>query len=351
MSYDPTTAEYLSFSDARRSFASGTDTPRAYLERCLERIAELEPKVQAFVIVDIKGAQAAADAATARWKAGRPLSNVDGMPVGIKDCFDVRDFVTASTVALFADNWRARRRARRCVASRRCGDRRQDGHDRAHDGAAWADLESMGSRTHTRRVFFGLRGGGGRLDAADRNRQPGSRLRASSRLDLRRHRHEADVRRDQPLRRHRSVAKLNHLGFLGGTLTDVWETAHHIASVAGGDPGYQPLAGRERLPAPRKPARVGVQYTAGWPQTDECRKDAVRASFCASCAARGIEIVEPDADRGIRSLRSRDGARRPSSSSTSCFGSCAGRCGSGARCDPDEAERADARLYRTCRDR
>ena len=47
MSYDPNTARYLCFAEARQAFATGTDTPRAQLERCLAHVSELEPKVQA----------------------------------------------------------------------------------------------------------------------------------------------------------------------------------------------------------------------------------------------------------------------------------------------------------------
>jgi Asp-tRNA(Asn)/Glu-tRNA(Gln) amidotransferase A subunit family amidase len=104
LAYDPTIASFLCFAEARRAFAEANDTPRAYLERCLERIADLEPKVHAFVRLDADGARSAADAATARWRAGRPLSVVDGLPVAIKDCFDVKGFPTECNSALFADS-------------------------------------------------------------------------------------------------------------------------------------------------------------------------------------------------------------------------------------------------------
>ena len=62
----------LTFHDAARSFADGNDSPRAYLERCLETIAAREPVVKAFTAMNEAGARAAADASTARWKAGTP---------------------------------------------------------------------------------------------------------------------------------------------------------------------------------------------------------------------------------------------------------------------------------------
>ena len=50
------------FLDARAGFAAGTDTPRDFLERCLAALDDWEPKVDAFVNLNIAGARAAADA-------------------------------------------------------------------------------------------------------------------------------------------------------------------------------------------------------------------------------------------------------------------------------------------------
>jgi len=78
----------LTFHDAARRFTDGNDSPRAYLERCLETIAEREPVVKALTALNETGARAAADASAARCKAGRPLSPIDGMPVGIKELLE-----------------------------------------------------------------------------------------------------------------------------------------------------------------------------------------------------------------------------------------------------------------------
>src|SRR5215813_6179380 len=92
--YDPRDFRALTFYDAVPKFRDGSDTPRAYLERCLATIAAREPVVRAFVTLNEAGARAAADASTARWKAGRPLSPIDGMPVAIKDLLETKDMPT-----------------------------------------------------------------------------------------------------------------------------------------------------------------------------------------------------------------------------------------------------------------
>jgi Asp-tRNA(Asn)/Glu-tRNA(Gln) amidotransferase A subunit family amidase len=92
--YDPEAFEGLSFHDAARAFSDGADTPRDYLERCLAEIALKEPSIKAFVAMNEDGARKAADESTVRWKEGRALSSIDGMPIGIKDLLETRDMPT-----------------------------------------------------------------------------------------------------------------------------------------------------------------------------------------------------------------------------------------------------------------
>ena len=92
--YDPAGFHALTFHDAIARFRDGSDTPRAYLERSIETIAAREPVVKAFVHLNEAGARAAADASTARWKAGKPLSPIDGMPIAIKDLLETKDMPT-----------------------------------------------------------------------------------------------------------------------------------------------------------------------------------------------------------------------------------------------------------------
>ncbi len=92
---------------------------------------------------------------------------------------------------------------------------------------------------------------------------------------------------------------LNHLGLLGGTLTDVWETARFLAREAGGDPGHRALSGADTLPSARRPLRLARQYTAGWQHTDDASKAAFDA-YLRALAADGVEILEPDASAELR---------------------------------------------------
>ena len=99
------------------SFASGASTPRAFLDGCLVEIANREPKVGAFVTFCIEEAREAADRSTERWRAGKPLSPIDGMPMGIKDIINTADMPTQMGSPLFA-GWRSETDAA-CVAALR----------------------------------------------------------------------------------------------------------------------------------------------------------------------------------------------------------------------------------------
>jgi aspartyl-tRNA(Asn)/glutamyl-tRNA(Gln) amidotransferase subunit A len=66
-------------------FRRGAVTPSAAARAYLDRIAAVDPSVRAYITVTPERALAAAAAADARWRAGRPLSPIDGVPIAVKD--------------------------------------------------------------------------------------------------------------------------------------------------------------------------------------------------------------------------------------------------------------------------
>ena len=293
--YDPGTARYLSFSTARRGFVDGRTSPIEFLERCLERITRMEPSIQAFVRLDLEGARAAAHAAAQRWRMGTPLSLIDGMPVGIKDCFDVRGWPTEVNSALFK------------------------GHTAEIDAAHVAALRRSGAiilgKTTTTELTMALPAP--TLNPWDLQRTPGGSSSGSAaavaacmlpvasgsqvRGSVIRPASICGILGMKPtfgaLNRNGGIdpsASLNHLGLLAGTLTDLWETAYQIGRTAGGDPGYPALQGSPQLGAARRPLRLARQYTAGWSRTDDSSKAAFEA-FLQSLRQEGVEILEPSA--------------------------------------------------------
>lgn len=67
------------------AYRSGESSPDTVLEDTLNRIAERNPTINAMAYVDTDGARVAAAAAARRWANETPLSELDGVPVTIKD--------------------------------------------------------------------------------------------------------------------------------------------------------------------------------------------------------------------------------------------------------------------------
>src|SRR5438045_908929 len=101
--YDPRSPHLLSFTESRKEFEAGTSSPRVFLERCLEMIERREPQVLSFVILNPEQARRAADGASERYRCNRPLSPIDGCPVGIKDIINTADFPTQMNSEIYRD--------------------------------------------------------------------------------------------------------------------------------------------------------------------------------------------------------------------------------------------------------
>jgi len=110
----------MTFTDRREKFFDGGDNPRAMLERCLARIAERDAEVKAFAFLDADGARAAADNAAQRYRERRPLSAIDGMPIGLKDILETADMPTGFGSPIFED-WRGGRDSAAAFALRQAG--------------------------------------------------------------------------------------------------------------------------------------------------------------------------------------------------------------------------------------
>ena len=75
----------FSAAELARHYARGTLSPREATRAVLDRIARLEPTLNAMALVDEAGAMAAAAESERRWRAGHPLSPLDGVPATVKD--------------------------------------------------------------------------------------------------------------------------------------------------------------------------------------------------------------------------------------------------------------------------
>jgi aspartyl-tRNA(Asn)/glutamyl-tRNA(Gln) amidotransferase subunit A len=79
----------LSAADLSALFAARALSPVETARACLDRIAALEPRLNAMVLVDEGAALAAARESEARWLRGEQRGPLDGVPATVKDLVDV----------------------------------------------------------------------------------------------------------------------------------------------------------------------------------------------------------------------------------------------------------------------
>lgn len=277
-------------------------SPRDHLEACIAAVEAHEPALAAFVTLDLAGARAAADAATARWRDGRPLSPVDGMPFVVKDMIETADLPTQMNSPIFA-GWTARRDAASVLAMRQAG------------------AVLLGKTVTTE---FAVSNSGPTRNPYDTARTPGGSSSGSAAavgagmaaLGFGTQTHASTIRPAgycgawglkpthgalhsgglAPL-----APTLDHLGLIGASLEDVWASAIAIARRAGGTPPHPGMEGPETAPPPRKPTTLARLDTLGWDETDEASRTAFEAAV-AHLARAGVTILHKDNDAEVAAL-------------------------------------------------
>src|SRR5450432_3295244 len=86
----------VSMLELGRKLAAGQASSTEAVRDSLSRIEKLDAKVKAFLLVDAKGALAAAEASDARRRTGAPLGPLDGVPVALKDLFCTEGLATTA---------------------------------------------------------------------------------------------------------------------------------------------------------------------------------------------------------------------------------------------------------------
>ncbi len=289
--YDPRTVQLLSFHDAIPRFLDGSDTPRAYLERCLETIEVREPDVKAFVTMNIDRARQDADDATERYRAGKPLSLVDGMPFGVKDIYETVDMPTQMNSPVY-EGWQGIRDAAHVYAMRR-GGALILGKTTTTEFASAAPPPTRNPFDVSRTAGGSSSGSSAAVGAAMLPAASGSQVRGSIVRPAGFCANYALKPTFGALNRgggHSLSPSQSVLGTHAGSLEDCWRTAFYISSTAGGDPGQPGLFGQPTIESPRKPQRVIRLETRGWDETTE----ATRAAFeqcLGELAQAGVEVV------------------------------------------------------------
>lgn len=93
-------SELPSLLEAAAAIRRGELQPSDLVERCLAQVARLDAQVQAWVRVDAEGARAAARQLDAEATAGQFRGLLHGIPLGVKDIFDVAGWPTEAGAPL-----------------------------------------------------------------------------------------------------------------------------------------------------------------------------------------------------------------------------------------------------------
>jgi Asp-tRNA(Asn)/Glu-tRNA(Gln) amidotransferase A subunit family amidase len=304
----PTLRPYLA---ATQAFAAGRSTPRDFLEGCLHEFAQREKDVGAFVTFDIEAARKQADAATERWLKGKPLSAIDGMPMGIKDIINTREWPTEMGSPLFA-GWRSEVDAA-CVSALRQAGAVLIGKTVTTEVAAseprgtrnpWNLGHTPGGSSSGSAAAVGC----GMVSAALGTQVIGSTLRPATFCGVYGFKPTVNALNREGCHDYQSQSCT---GILAASIEDTWQVAHEIVSRVGGDAGTPGLSGPARCPASAKPKRLVFLETAGWaiaePAAREIMQETLRRLTSAGVAVatrrddRTVEAVE-NAIAGVQPL-------------------------------------------------
>lgn len=291
--YPPAHAQRESFVRHREAFVSGGDNPRDYLERCLGQIARIEPQLHAFTHLDAESARRAADESVLRYRAGAPLSALDGMPVGIKDIIETRDMPTQMGSPIYA-GFQPRRNAACVVALKQAGavivgktvttefaTGRAGPTCNPFDPRRTPGGSSSGSAAAV---------GAGLLPVALGTQTLASIIRPASYCGVfgwKPTHGGLSLDGVQPL-----SATLDHLGVLAQHIDDAWAVATVIAAASGAMGALGALGALgEAVPVPRPPRRLAILQTAGWPEAD-AESIAAFANALDGLRAKGVEVLD-----------------------------------------------------------
>jgi Asp-tRNA(Asn)/Glu-tRNA(Gln) amidotransferase A subunit family amidase len=293
--------EARSYFEASPNFADRSDSPRAFLDRCITDIERFDGDVKAFVVTGLDAARLAADESSARWAAGAQLSLIDGMPVGVKDVMETADLCTEQGSPLFK------------------------GYNGGRDCAAVAALREAGAVVVGKTVTteFAATHPGVTCNPWDLDRTPGGSSSGSaasvaagmvsSALGSQvigstiRPASYCGVYGYKP-----SVGGINRggsydgfsqssTGIISASLEETWTVTREITSRAGGDAGYVGVTGPIELPEAKTPARVLMLETAGWANATEQSKAEWHRVRDALKAA-GIHVADRHSDDAAAGL-------------------------------------------------
>jgi len=293
MSYNPSIILSPSFVKQTPAFFTGEDSPRELLERYISVIQARDNEVRAFVELNLDGARSSADASSKRYAEGRPISPIDGIPIGIKDIIETADMPTQCGSAIYkgyqsgrdAPVTAALRRGGAVIVGKTATTEFAYGNVMAttnpFDSERTPGTSSSGSAASV---------GAGMIPVAIGTQLMSSVMRPASYCG------QVGVKPTYGAIRQAGIHPFSpsgeHVGAHASSLADAWAVLRFLSNEAGPVPGSHGIVGPDMLPSANKPVKLIRMYTPGW----EISNVDVKRSFEVALDRlenAGVEIVEP----------------------------------------------------------
>lgn len=290
------------FSDLSEDFRNGSRSPREYLELCIEAIVSHEGVIKAFTCHDLEQAREQADASSRRYAEGRPLSPIDGMPVGIKDIIDTREMPTEMNSSIYSGHLPMTDAA--CVRAIKAGGAFAIGKTVTTEFAIGRSGPTTNPHNpeHTPGGSSSGTAAGvaaGMFPAGFGTQTQGSIIRPASFCGIVGFKptlHSLSLDGVHPLSRSH-----DHLGVLADSVDDAWRLARWVSELAPAQ-SHQGLSGPLQGPvAPGRPANLAVLRTNGFEDLDATSLSAFEQQL-DTLRHDGIAIVEPEDDPLLQAL-------------------------------------------------
>lgn len=298
----PQNQNLVSFSRLIPDLASRTLTPRELLERCIAAISNHDRKIKAFVTLDLRAARQSADRSTRRYKAGKPLSPLDGCPIAIKDIIATAGMPTQMNSPIYK-GWRPRYDAA-CVMALKQGGAVVIGKTVTTEFA----FDRSGPTTNpfdSKRTPGGSSSGSaaavaaGMTPAALGTQTQGSILRPASYCGVVGFKPTVGMLHTGGI--HLVSPTCDHLGTVAATVADAWRVVAQMSRGIGSPGvGFLPAAATGP-PPPRQPRKMIRLYTRGWNEID-AETRAVFDEAIDRLQARGVGIASRDHDPDVAEL-------------------------------------------------
>jgi len=295
-------SKHATFSAVVDQFKQRKTTPREFLESCIDAIERAESEVKAFVFTDLEKARKLADESTARYRDNRPLSPIDGMPVGVKDIIDTVDMPTQMNSPMYTGH-RPKTSAAAVRALLHGGGvpvgktvttefaiGRSGPTANPHNTAHTPGGSSSGSAAGTAAGMFA---------AAFGTQTQGSLIRPASFCGVVAFKPTLGALSTDGI--HPLSSTHDHLGVLADSVDDAWWLARWVSEWAP-QQGHPGLSGPVDGAIPATPvSRLAVLRTQGFEDLDAVSLGAFEAEL-ALLRAKGVTLVEPAEDPALAAL-------------------------------------------------